>query len=198
MKRMIGVLLLFILGGVFMCAGYSEKMITSISESGIVRLHILANSNSEEDQNLKLKVRDSLINADIFKEKEPDLNEINEMVNKIIKENGKNYSVKSERGRFYFPTKKYEKISLPAGEYEALRVVLGEGEGENWWCVMYPPLCFGKNARGEMSDENEEKLKEMLTEESYNLISDDEIRFVPAFKTVEIWQELKEKFKKGV
>lgn len=63
---------------------------------------------------------------------------------------------------------------------------------------MYPPLCFGKNARGELDEKSEEELKKMLTEESFNLVSGKEIRFVPAFKTVEIWQELKEKFKKGV
>ena len=198
MKRKIGILLLLALGCMLMCAGYSEKMISSISGSGIVRLHILANSNSAEDQKLKLKVRDSLLLADVFKEKEPDLAQICEMADKIIKENGKNYTSKAERGRFYFPTKRYENISLPAGEYEALRVVLGEGKGENWWCVMYPPLCFGKNARGELDEKSEEELKKMLTEESFNLVSGKKIRFVPAFKTVEIWQELKEKFKKGV
>ena len=191
MKRKISVLLTLIFCFGFFGVAYSEKTINDYQKCGIIRLHIIANSNDVSDQRLKLKIRDELISKGVFEGK-ADLEKVNEICMDLIKRDGKSYGVKSEEGIFYFPTKEYENIRLPAGNYRALRVVLGEGLGENWWCVMYPPLCFGASVGGKISKENEEKIKNMMTKEGFNIAMGEEIKFVPAFKIVELWQEIKE------
>ncbi len=120
----------------------------------LIRFHVLANSDSEQDQALKRAVRDA-----ILKEVSPKLAssgslqesrqilaglrpEMEEIGRAVVKTWGKNYSVHTEYGHFSFPTKSYGTLILPAGNYEALRVVIGEGKGSNWWCVLFPPLCF--------------------------------------------------------
>lgn len=122
--------------------------------SNIVRLHILANSDSAEDQQIKLIVRDALLNSgkelfsgnitvenaeEILNEQKQELTEI---ANETLKENGYNYKAQIYLTNEYFTTRSYENFTLPAGEYLALKVILGEGEGKNWWCVMFPPLCL--------------------------------------------------------
>ncbi len=177
----------------------SESTVSDISQN-IVRLHIIANSNSEYDQKIKYAVRDNLLNNVREKNKNSDykyfisnLSEAELIADNIISEYGCNYKSKAIVGKFYFPTKKYENIILPAGEYEAVRIVLGEGKGENWWCVMYPPLCFLNKACGELGEEEMEQLKQAMSEESFDIIShdDEKISINPAFKLVELWQELK-------
>ena len=116
-----------------------------------VRLHVLANSDSEQDQDLKLKVRDELlksVNEYTAASKEEAIAEIEENKENLIKiaedvveKEGKDYSVAIEIGKEYYPTRYYEDFALPAGEYTSVRVIIGKGEGQNWWCVMYPPLC---------------------------------------------------------
>ncbi len=120
----------------------------------VVRLHILANSDSEADQSVKLAVRDALLecggeifsgtldknNATIYLNKEKE--KLTETANRVLKENGFNYSAKIYLVNEYFNTRVYESFTMPAGEYLALKVVLGNGEGKNWWCVMFPPLCL--------------------------------------------------------
>jgi stage II sporulation protein R len=120
----------------------------------LIRFHVIANSDSEQDQALKRAVRDAILkevspqlavskslaeSRQILKKIRPQMEEIARLV---IKAWGKDYSVHTEYGHFGFPTKSYGTLVLPAGEYEALRVVIGEGQGSNWWCVLFPPLCF--------------------------------------------------------
>ncbi len=182
--------------------GVLEQIQGNIS-SGIVRLHIIANSDKECDQNIKLKVRDAIINAqkEIFpqgikntlnkEEKEKLINKSTE----VLIEEGVDYGISVTTGRFYFPTKKYENITLPAGEYDAVRVVLGEGSGQNWWCVMYPPLCFNDSAIGQADKKSLDILKGSMNSFEYNIISEESIKTVPAFKLVEIWHNTKQKIK---
>lgn len=122
--------------------------------SDVVRLHILANSDSEADQRVKLAVRDALLNSgkDVFdgnlnvstaKEKlEAQKTELIAIANNVLKENGFDYTSQIYLTEEYFTTRTYENFTLPAGEYLALKVVLGSGKGHNWWCVMFPPLCL--------------------------------------------------------
>ena len=120
----------------------------------LIRFHVLANSDSEQDQALKRAVRDAILkevsprlavsqsldeSRQILKKVRPDMEEIGRSV---VKAWGKDYIVHTEYGHFSFPTKSYGSLVLPAGRYEALRVVIGEGQGSNWWCVLFPPLCF--------------------------------------------------------
>lgn len=119
-----------------------------------LRFHVIANSDSPEDQALKLRVRDRLLEhfgaqfagVDSLKESREkilqNLNEIEAIARKQVEEEGKAYPVKVELTYCDFPTKAYGDLVLPAGKYEALRVIIGSGQGANWWCVMFPPLCF--------------------------------------------------------
>ena len=165
----------------------NNDLIDSISNK-IIRFHVLANSNSNEDQQLKIKVKDKIIeyifpkleNSNSLEESREILanneDEIIKIANECINENGYNYSVKVEFKRENFPEKVYGNISLPQGEYEAFRVLIGEASGENWWCVMFPPICFVDVTKGQVSyDETEESMKEVLTDEEFEKIRNDVI-----------------------
>ena len=182
MKKTIIIILLAMLGFYFL----SMKGSALIIPNEAIRLRVLANSNSKEDQELKLKVRDALLNymnnlcADCSTKQEAIsiANEHKEDFQKIaentIKENGYDYSVKININNFYFPTKNYGDISLPAGFYDALRVEIGEAKGQNWWCVMFPSLCFVDITSGVVDDDAKENLESNLDEESYDIISDND------------------------
>ena len=197
------ILLTFLLFAyVFLSAQSYATAISNNLSTAVFRLHVLANSNSEEDQNLKLKVRDSLLNymnglcsncstkqeaISIANEHKDDFQKIAEQT---IKENGYDYTAKINIDNFYFPTKNYGDISLPAGFYDALRVEIGEAKGKNWWCVMFPSLCFIDVSSGIVDDEAKENLEENLEEESYSIISDkanSEIKL--KFKLIEFFAE---------
>ncbi len=153
--------------------GYSTNVNSNLSQN-IVRLHVIANSDSDEDQALKLKVRDAILShsQSEFTQKsdvEHELDTYRKIAQKVIYENGYDYSVDVEYGNFHFPTKHYNNISLPAGQYDAVRIKLGKAEGENWWCVMFPPLCFVNGTTD--SAYAEEKLSATLDGESYDIIT---------------------------
>ncbi|MBQ8175539.1 MAG: stage II sporulation protein R [Oscillospiraceae bacterium] len=129
----------------------------------VFRLHILANSDSDEDQQLKLKVRDAVLeecsylfeNCKNAEESasvaEENMDFINSVAQRTVDESGKDYSVKCEVAEMHFDTRIYESVTMPAGDYSALRITIGEAEGKNWWCVMFPPLCIPV-ATGELED----------------------------------------------
>ena len=194
------VFLLFIY--VFICAQNYVSAVSNNLSDAVFRLHVLANSDSAEDQALKLKVRDSLLNYmnDICSNcttKEEAISLANEnkknfqqIAEQTISENGYNYPVKINIDNFYFPTKNYGDITLPAGFYDALRVEIGEAKGKNWWCVMFPSLCFIDISSGIVDDSAKENLEKNLEEESYSIISDknnSEIKL--KFKLIELFAE---------
>ncbi|MEG6520374.1 stage II sporulation protein R [Desulfotomaculum sp. 1211_IL3151] len=120
----------------------------------LIRFHVIANSDSFADQTLKLHVRDvvveemkkrfSVVNSRQEAEKivATNMAEIQRIAQEQVRREGKEYPVEVVMGDFYFPTKSYGNLTLPAGDYHAVRVVIGEGKGQNWWCVLFPPLCF--------------------------------------------------------
>jgi stage II sporulation protein R len=204
----------------------SISAIESISHK-IIRFHVIANSDTTTDQALKLKVRDAVLefvepklrdsksieeSRRILKENDTEIKSISE---NIIKENGYNYTIVTELDNENFPVKTYGNITLPEGEYEAYRIIIGSGEGHNWWCVMFPPLCFTDITKGEVAyEETEEEMKEYLTDEEYNIIDNQNNNIdnepssnqnsiettkingeevVIKFKVVEIFQAIKEK-----
>lgn len=194
------VFLLFIY--VFICAQNYVSAVSNNLSDAVFRLHVLANSDSAEDQALKLKVRDSLLNYmnDICSNcttKEEAISLANEnkknfqqIAEQTISENGYNYPVKINIDNFYFPTKNYGDITLPAGFYDALRVEIGKAKGKNWWCVMFPSLCFIDVSSGIVDDSAKENLEKNLEEESYSIISDknnSEIKL--KFKLIELFAE---------
>lgn len=185
---------------------YAEDVNAGLSEN-LVRLHVIANSDSASDQALKLKVRDEII--EYMKEKLSDsrnIDQTKEIINQnllnieniskeVIKKNSSNYSVKASLGNYSFPTKTYGDIALPAGKYQALRIVIGQGSGANWWCVLFPPLCFIDATHGTIPDSVKQNLKTSLSDEEYKLIttSDEEIPVKIKFKLVEFLEGSKVK-----
>lgn len=165
----------------------------------VIRLHILANSDSEQDQQVKLKVRDALLecgselfggtvnidNAEecLSKERELLVNKANE----VLAENGFEYEAEIYLTEEYFQTREYENFTLPAGEYLALKVILGKGEGHNWWCVMFPPLCIPAAAKRTDTEI-------ILGKDGTEIISNP-VKYEMRFKIVEIIEELKNKFR---
>ena len=180
----------------FLLVGYSTSVNSNLSEN-IVRLHVLANSDSEADQTLKLKVRDAILthsrnNFTKKDEVQSKLAEYKEIAEKVIAENGYNYSTEVEYGNFAFPTKEYKNLRLPAGNYDAVRVKIGKAEGQNWWCVMFPPLCFVDGTTD--TAYAEDKLRSSLDKESYDIITsqstDGTLPFEIKFKIVEVYGKI--------
>lgn len=185
---------------VVLIAGVCEQVQGKISD-GVIRLHIIANSDDDIDQNIKLAVRDGVIAAQerifpdgltknlTYEQKEL----LVQAAEGVLRSKGVAYGAKIETGNFYFPTKKYDNITLPAGKYNGVRIVLGEGAGQNWWCVMYPPLCFTDSTLGTMGEKSCNILKEEIGEYGYEIVSQDSVRVVPALKLLELWGMVKEK-----
>jgi len=190
-------------------AFYSGSISRGIAEN-LVRLHVVAESDSEEDQALKLKVRDAVIDymydklseaKDIEESKRiigENLNNIKKVAENVIRSSGKESPVTTTLGTYPFPTKKYGDITLPAGNYQALKVVIGNGQGSNWWCVLFPPLCIVDVTHGTISESVKEELKNALTYDEYEIISsaesDDDIPVKIKFKIVEFFQNSKMRF----
>ena len=179
--------IIFVIISVMLSYGvYAYEGMTHIKEK-IIRLHVLANSNTEEDQALKLKVRDSIIEAtdrefeDVTSKDEgesiilDELGYIRDIAERTIREQGYSYDVTVSYGNYEFPRKQYDDIVLPAGRYDAVRVEIGRAEGNNWWCVMFPAMCFvnfGETGQSEpvFDTDAENKLREVLTDEEIDAI----------------------------
>lgn len=169
----------------------SEK----ISEE-VFRLHILANSDSEEDQALKLKVRDQILYEsealfkncttleDVVSVSKNNLDYFKDIAQKCIYDNGYNYKVNVYVDKEYFNTRKYDKITLPSGIYNALKIEIGSAQGHNWWCVMFPAICLPA-----VSDD---EINKILDEEEIELINSDN-KYEIRFKIVEIYEKIKAK-----
>lgn len=197
------VLGLFFSSAITYSAVYSEEIQKGIAGE-VLRFHVIANSDSEEDQKLKLKVRDGILSKyrgelekcrnvsetkEFFTEKE---DEVISFAEEIIRKEGFDYKVKAYIGESVFPTKRYGDILLPAGKYEALKIEIGNSGGKNWWCVMFPPLCFTDVSYGEDMEESKDGLKNILTEEEYGIVAkaDKDMSFKVKFKIVELWEEI--------
>lgn len=173
----------------------SIKNPTDEIKENVLRLHIIANSDCEEDQRVKLLVRDAIIKAggDIFscctdtqqaiKTARHKNAYLRETAMEVLKENGFDYEVRTEIGKSYFPTRVYDNITLPAGEYNAVRVILGKGEGHNWWCVMFPPLCLS-------AAEGEKEMDDILSPEAFELVSSGR-KYEVKFKLIEWFENIR-------
>lgn len=153
--------------------------------SEILRFHVIANSDSTEDQALKLKVKSAVTTSlypvlsgvtDISTAKElvnAKLDSIETLAEKVIKDNGYHYTVTASLEEGYFPLKVYGDLTLPPGKYEALRIEIGKAAGQNWWCIMFPPLCFVDATYSVVPKESKAQLKQVLTEEEYDSVFSD-------------------------
>ncbi len=198
-KMVIILTFLFFIYTTICAISYANDISTDISDS-VFRLHVIANSDSDVDQNLKYIVRDNLLNymntlcTDCTSKEEAiaianaHIENFKEIALNTIKDEGFDYSVTVSIGNFEFPTKHYGDISLPAGYYDALKVEIGEAKGQNWWCVMFPPLCFVDASSGIVPEESKEDLENSLTDEEFSIVSDNEenLTFKLKFKILEI------------
>lgn len=149
---------------------YSESIETDL-ENNLIRLHIIANSDSEEDQSVKLKVRDAVISEVDCSVLSPEeaAQRAAGIARRVLSENNFDYSAYGEFTKMEFPLRQYNDITLPRGRYKAVRIVLGNGRGHNWWCVLYPPVCM-EDAHGS-SETARKQLKESLNDETYDIIT---------------------------
>ena len=162
----------------------------------VFRLHILANSDSDADQALKLKVRDRVLacSQTLFEQAQTKeeaeslvaehLSELAEAAAQTVRDSGYVYPVRAELTRMYFTTRRYEKYTLPSGMYDALRLTIGEGAGHNWWCVMFPSLCINTDADGDR------KTRETLGENGYRVVSGEKQEY--KFFVVELFEKLRD------
>ena len=158
----------------------------------VLRLHVLANSDSEEDQQLKLKVRDTVVETaaglfDTVTDKDGAIAQAEQMLPQIVAaaqqrvyDEGYDYVVEAELCHMYFTTREYETVTLPAGMYDALRITIGEGAGRNWWCVVFPPMCV--SAATESAE-----LADVLDEEQVEIVTEPQ-QYEVCFKVVEIFE----------
>ena len=165
----------------------------------MIRLHVLANSDSEADQALKLEVRDKVLDftttvlqrsadmEDAQVRLREELTRIETIAQREIAAQGYDYPVTAQLASAEFPLKEYDGFSLPAGEYMALRLVIGEGEGRNWWCVVYPPLCTAAAA-----DMPQTAIQAGLTGDDVSLITEEDTGYVLKFRSVELWEQLRQ------
>lgn len=146
----------------------------------VVRFHVIAASNSEEDQALKLLVKNAVLEymseplsrcesaQEALAVLDENTDNILRVARSVLRENNSSYFASASIEDVYFPVKSYGDVTFPAGVYTAYRIIIGEGEGSNWWCVLYPPLCFVDVTHGIVPDESKEQLKAVLTDEEYD------------------------------
>jgi stage II sporulation protein R len=178
-------------------ASWAEGTQTRLAES-VLRLHVIANSNSEADQAQKLRVRDVILQtaepllADCTTRQQAEevlsthTEELEQVAEDLLNEENSSYPVHVTLEKTWFPTKVYNGFSLPRGEYQALRVVIGDGAGENWWCVVFPPLCLGA-----AEDTAQQALSAGMSQQDVELVTEDE--YTLKFKVVELWEAWKER-----
>lgn len=165
---------------------------------GVLRLHIIANSDSEEDQSLKLKVRDEILKeSDCLFENagnlesaivcaEENIGKLTEIADRVCDQNGTGYKASAKVGTSYFETREYEDFTLPAGEYTSLIVTLGEAEGKNWWCVIYPAVCI-PSATADLSES---------VGKNGTKIANNPSKYIMKFKVVEWYENIRRKCRK--
>jgi stage II sporulation protein R len=187
-----------VLAALLCTRAYSKNTQKDISKS-VIRFHVLANSDSDYDQKLKLKVRDAVLSDFRFelentKTREETINFLERNVESIRKsaetelaKNGSNYPVKVTVQKDYFPTKKYGDVTLPSGDYDALRIEIGKAEGHNWWCVVFPPLCYVDITQPQISEKEKSVLKNNLSADEYSLVTDDTAEVRVKLKIMELW-----------
>jgi len=191
---MLGFILTFAVS--FMGWSYSEQIQNSVSGQ-VIRFHVRANSDSESDQSLKMlvknkvldKLRQSLeLSSNLEQTREfltLNLSEIESYAAELVSGQGYDYKVIASLTHEYFPTRAYGDVKFPAGQYEALRIDIGEAAGDNWWCVMFPPLCYVDISVKEIPKQEKEILKHILTDEEFSLVTGE---LSVRFKVVELWQ----------
>lgn len=201
LKRWEAALLAGVAVALFM-GSYLNREQAALADS-VIRLHVIANSDSNADQNLKYQVRDRILTeaAALYQPgddlqqmrrcMEDNLSRLAQAGREVVEEQGYDYPVSASLEQSWFPTKKYTDFALPAGNYTALRIIVGEGKGENWWCVAFPPLCLGSVSE----TVDEATAAGNFTPGQAALITGESGGYVVKFKAIELWEEFKARWK---
>ena len=199
-KRIILIIFLLFIYLLFSIFCYASNISNDL-ENNIFRLHILANSDSIEDQSLKLKVRDNIISylekiCDNCNSKDDFINIVNlnshnlkEIASNTVNAYGFNYDIDIQISNFYFPTKHYGNISFPAGYYDGLKIQIGDAKGQNWWCSLFPPLCFTDVSSGIIDENSEKDLKNNISEEEFSIVCSSNGIYKLKFRLIEFLNE---------
>lgn len=184
---------------VFLIVGFFPVHGESKIYDTVVRLHVLANSDSEQDQALKLEVRDEIIkiispsveNCHSIEEAIAAIgsvmDDIQTKAEEVVSKRGYDYAVSIKIGKEHYPTKEYESCCFPAGEYVSLQVLLGEAEGQNWWCCLFPPLCLSAASEQARLDNEDAFISAGLNADQYKIITDsDKTKYKVRFKILEV------------
>lgn len=175
-----------------------EREQSRVSDS-VLRLHVLANSDSAEDQSLKMMVRDAVLEeAKVILPEGSSVREAEQILSNnlerlaaagaaVVEREGYDYPVSAGLEDSWFPTKEYEDFALPAGQYRALRIIIGEGEGQNWWCVVFPPLCLASVSETAAQT----ALEAGMDSQQVALLTGESEGYVVKFKLLEWWEQLK-------
>jgi len=194
MKKMILLFTLALAAALTTTAAALQREQQTLAEK-MVRLHVVANSDTPADQAEKLQVRDAVLSLTQNVACKEDLlyalPQIEDAANQCLRRLGSDHSAKVSFGKEYFPTRLYSSFSLPAGAYTALRITIGAGEGQNWWCVSFPSICLC--AASEMEDA---AVAAGFTEREVSLITEDGPVYVFKFKTLELLQQIKQHLQK--
>lgn len=194
MKKRIQLSILFGLVSAILLSMSQFNVLCEDLRHNILRLHIVANSDSQTDQELKIKIRDEILaeTSDLFLSatnletakitSENSLEEFEKIANSVIKQNGFNYKAKAYLDERYFDTRVYDNFTLPAGYYPSLVIELGKAKGKNWWCVVFPTVCIPAAAKGDLTDSVNEKSASIAKQSS---------KYIMRFKTVEIYEKIK-------
>lgn len=198
MKKVL-IYILCILGATLVISAVPVSGEEDIYDS-VIRFHIIANSDDEKDQKIKLELRDYIFTqyhdklssynniSDAKSDISENLGEIEETAEQFLKEHGYDYNVHVTLTEEYYPTRTYDTFTLPSGNYTSLRIIIGEGEGHNWWCVLFPPMCL-ESATGDIIDYSD--VSAGLTESQYRLISESEKpEYNVKFRVLEILEEV--------
>lgn len=206
MKKRKSFILILLISGLVLCLLNRNSQNVQALQKGIasqvIRFHVLANSDSKEDQKIKLKVRDGVVALVQQKLKKAEskeeakkiirknLSRIKREANRILKEEHYESRAVARLTKEEFPVKVYGDTVFPAGEYETLQVEIGNAKGHNWWCVMYPSLCLVDESVAVVPEESKEKLRDSLTEKEYETITQEKPAVKYRFKIAELWNDL--------
>lgn len=198
-KSILLIFLLFIIYFTFNSFSYSRSISNNLEEN-LFRLRVVANSDSEIDQNLKIQVRNNILNylsqfnfsnkTETISHLQNHKSDIENIISRTITDNGFDYTFEYEISNSFYPTKKYHTVTLPSGNYDGVQIKLGKATGQNWWCILFPPMCLIDSSTCKLEEDSNALLSSNLNNESNNVIQSSEFNYKFKFKIIDFFNNL--------
>lgn len=199
LKSIFLIFLLFIIYFTFNSFSYSRSVSDNLEEN-LFRLRVVANSDSKIDQDLKLQVRNNILNylsqfnfsnkTETILHLQNHKSDIENIISKTITDNGFNYTFEYEISNSFYPSKKYNSITLPSGNYDGLQIKIGDANGKNWWCILFPPMCLIDSSTCQLQEDSSTLLSSNLTNETTNIIQSSKYNYKFKFKIIDFFNNL--------